>query len=89
MSDQSTVTTASYRELREHLADYLRRAQAGEEIIVTNRGVEVARLGPPTPVRRRLGLLTGEIWTAPDFDETPADIIAAMEGDDEEEVSHR
>jgi hypothetical protein len=28
-----------------------------------------------------LGGLAGKIWIADDFDETPADIIAAMEGD--------
>ncbi len=30
------------------------------------------------PQRRKLGALKGQIWMAPDFDETPADMVAAM-----------
>jgi prevent-host-death family protein len=73
------------RELRAHLADYLRRARQGAEFNVTLRGKVVARIGPPAPpAPRRLGLLKGKIRMAPDFDETPHDIIAAMEDDDPE-----
>lgn len=36
------------RELRESLATYLRRAQAGERIIVTSAGKPAAQLGPLT-----------------------------------------
>ena len=36
------------RELRESLATYLRRAQAGERIIVTSAGKPAAQLGPIT-----------------------------------------
>lgn len=38
-------------ELKAHLSDYLRRVQAGERFHVTHRGVEIAELGPPDPVR--------------------------------------
>jgi prevent-host-death family protein len=31
-------------ELRAHLSDYLDRARAGDEIVITDRGVPVARL---------------------------------------------
>jgi prevent-host-death family protein len=41
-------------ELKAHLSDYLRRTQAGERFYVTCRGVEVAELGPPDPVRETL-----------------------------------
>lgn len=72
------------RDLRQNLAAVLREAQQGGEIIVTSRGVEVARIVPPAaPQRRPVGLLKGRIRMAPDFDETPADVIAAMEGDEE------
>ena len=30
---------------------------------------------------RKPGRLAGHIWIAPDFDDTPEDIIAAFEGD--------
>ncbi len=35
------------RELGKHLSEYLRRLRAGEELVVTSRGKEVARLVPP------------------------------------------
>ncbi len=35
------------RELRQHASEWLRRAQAGERVEVTNRGRVVAVLGPP------------------------------------------
>lgn len=35
----------SVRELKNHLSAYLRRVQAGEEIVVTSRGKRIARLG--------------------------------------------
>lgn len=40
------------RELKNRLSEYLRRVQAGEEIVVTSRGKAVARLLAPR-VRRR------------------------------------
>jgi antitoxin (DNA-binding transcriptional repressor) of toxin-antitoxin stability system len=36
------------RELRQNASEWLRRAQAGERIEVTNRGHVVAILGPPS-----------------------------------------
>jgi prevent-host-death family protein len=35
------------RELKNHLSDFLRRARAGEWIVVTDRGTPVAELSPP------------------------------------------
>lgn len=78
------MESVNFREFRKNLSGYLRQARQGGEIIVTSRGEEVARLVPPAKVerkRRQLGTLQGRIWIAEDFDETPADIIAAMEGD--------
>lgn len=50
------------RELRAHLSQYVRRAQGGEEIVVTDRGLPVARLLPASGERAldrliRLGLV--------------------------------
>jgi prevent-host-death family protein len=36
----------SVREMKNNLSKYLKRAQAGEEVIITDRGRPVARLGP-------------------------------------------
>ncbi len=76
-------TTVNFRDLRQNLAGFLRQARQGTEIIVTSRGEEVARIVPPSkPQRRPVGLLKGRIHMAPDFNETPLDIIEAMEGDE-------
>jgi prevent-host-death family protein len=38
--------TAAVAELKAHLSRYLRRVKAGEEILITERGVPVARIVP-------------------------------------------
>lgn len=40
----------SVRELKNRLSEYLRRAQAGEEVVVTSHGKAVGRLVGPPPV---------------------------------------
>lgn len=39
------------RELKAHLSEYLRRAVAGEDVVVTLRGKPVVRLAPVTAVK--------------------------------------
>jgi len=83
------METVNFREFRKNLSGYLRQARQGEEIVVTSRGEAVARLVPPAEPerkRRQPGGLAGRIWIADDFDETPPDIIAAMEGDLESDL---
>ena len=36
------------RDLKSKLSEYLHRAEAGEEVVITSRGRPVARLGPVT-----------------------------------------
>jgi prevent-host-death family protein len=36
------------RELRNHLSDYLDKVQAGDEVVVTDRGAAVAKIVPVT-----------------------------------------
>ncbi|MET0921117.1 MAG: type II toxin-antitoxin system prevent-host-death family antitoxin [Acidimicrobiia bacterium] len=67
------------RELRNHLSKYLERVEAGEEVVVTDRGRAVARMVPlsgertidrliasglVTPARTRKGALPSPIVTA-------------------------
>lgn len=47
----------SVRDLKGRLSEYLRRVAAGEELIVTSHGKEVARLLPP---RKRTGSASTE-----------------------------
>jgi prevent-host-death family protein len=68
-------------EAKTNLSKLLERVSAGEEITITRRGEEVARL---VPVRRggarRLGIDRGR-WAVPDdFDAPlPDDVLAAFE----------
>ena len=39
-----------------------------------------------SPPQRKIGQIEGQIWIAPDFDETPEDIILAFEGAFEDEL---
>ncbi len=70
-------------EAKTHLSKLLDRAANGEEIVLGKSGKPLARLVPYGEPRqpRKPGRLAGRIWIAPDFDETPEDIIAAFEGD--------
>lgn len=43
------MTAVGIRELKAHLAEYIRRAQRGESIVITDRGKAVARLEPQRP----------------------------------------
>ena len=49
---------ASVREVRDNLRAFLERAEAGEEIVVMNRGREVARIVPPQREPQRFPDLT-------------------------------
>lgn len=80
-----STRTVQVREFRDGLAGFLREVEQGAEIVVMARNRPVARLVPPALTGRRpLGLMRGRIRIAPDFDDTPADVIAAMEGDAEQ-----
>jgi prevent-host-death family protein len=60
-------------------SELLDRVAAGEHVTIRRRNRIVARLVPP-PSRRQPGRLRGKVWIAPDFDETPENIIEMMEG---------
>ena len=74
----------NFREFRTNLSTYLREAHDGAEIVVTSHGKEVARVVPPDPIGQQrgklFGMFKGRLQMAPDFDETPADLIEEMEG---------
>lgn len=41
------ATSVGIRELKDHLSKYVRQAEAGEVVLVTDRGKVVAELAPP------------------------------------------
>ena len=51
------MKTVMIAELKNRLSLYLRRAQGGEEILVTDRKTPIARLMPLRPEREKLGIL--------------------------------
>ena len=68
-------------EAKTQLSRLLERVQAGEEIVITRRGEEVARLVPArSDGKRHLGVDRGR-WTVPeDFDAPlPDDVLASFE----------
>ncbi len=64
------------------LPKLLDRVASGDEIVLLKAGTPLARLVPYGPPQRprQPGRLAGKIWIAPDFDETPEEIIASFEG---------
>jgi antitoxin (DNA-binding transcriptional repressor) of toxin-antitoxin stability system len=73
-SHRRKATSISARELRSRLSEYLRRATAGEEVVVTSRGKAVAR------ARRRAASTQAELiarfrdlpWVRPGSGKKPA-----------------
>lgn len=60
----------SIHEAKTNLSKLIRRAEAGEEIVIRRGSVPVARLLPiEKRVRRQAGFLRGRIWIAEDFDD--------------------
>jgi prevent-host-death family protein len=69
----------SVRELKSRLSEYLRKVAAGEEVVVTSHGKEVARLVPPRSRRRAASTEAKLIarfrslpWVRPGSGEKPA-----------------
>jgi prevent-host-death family protein len=68
-------------EAKTHLSRLVDRAAAGEEVIIGRAGKPVAKLVAYTPPveRRTMGAMRGQIWIAPDFDETDEEVIELFE----------
>lgn len=68
-------------EAKTHLSRLLERVAAGEEIAITRRGEEVARLVPsPGGATRQFGLDRGRLEIPESFDAPlPDDVLAAFE----------
>lgn len=69
-------------EAKTQLAKLGELAWQGEAVVITREGEPYLRLAPFRGVAgpRRPGDWKGRIWVAPDFDETPQDVIDAFEG---------
>jgi prevent-host-death family protein len=68
-------------EAKTHFSRLVERVEAGEEIVIARGGRPVARL-VPLAVRtqaRQPGLWRGLVRIAPDFDDTPVELLDAFE----------
>jgi len=54
------MSTVGVGELRQNLSKYLRRVEAGERLVVTDRNRPVAELGPPSSTGEALDRLIAE-----------------------------
>jgi prevent-host-death family protein len=76
------MTRVGMHQAKTHLSELVKRAEAGEEVVIERRGKPVARLVPVPEEKRTFdsvrGALKGQIWIADDFDELPDDIAEAF-----------
>ncbi len=75
------MVVVNMHEAKTNLSKLVKRAAAGEEIIVARAGEPVAKIvayTPPPKKPRVPGSMKGKIWIAPDFDELPAEIAEAF-----------
>jgi prevent-host-death family protein len=82
------MDTVNLPEAEANLPRLVERAAAGEEIIIAKAGRPIARLVPLAQVvprakrttPRPLGLLAGQVWIGPDFDDPlPDEILRGFE----------
>ncbi len=74
------------REFRGNMTGFLRQVRHGASFLITSHDEVVAEIHPPSTAkrpRRQPGALRGRIRMAADFDTLPADLLAAMEGEEE------
>ena len=77
------MKTVNVHQAKSQLSRLLRAVATGEEIIIANRGVPVARLSPAAKEgpKRKLGDMAGQIWIADDFDAPlSGDLLGFFEG---------
>ena len=69
------MSQVNVAEAKSHLSDLLRKALRGEEVVIARDGKPLVRLVPVDrpSLARQPGSARGEVWIAPDFDETPGD----------------
>jgi prevent-host-death family protein len=71
--------TPNISEAKAELSELIAVLRQGDEVILAESGKPVAKIVPYGGVRqcRIPGLMKGEIWMAPDFDELPDDMAEA------------
>lgn len=70
-------------EAKTRLSELVRKAEAGDEVVITRRGEPVVRLAPVGKKKQFdyesiRGVWRGKVWMADDFDELPDDMAEAF-----------
>lgn len=76
------MATVSIQEAQATLADLIHRLNPGEQVVITEIELPVAKLlvsGPEVQWPCKAGSAKGKIWMAPDFDEPLEDFVEYME----------
>jgi prevent-host-death family protein len=76
------MRTVNMQEAKTHLSRLVDQAAAGEEINIAKAGKPYVRLVSclPETTPRTLGGWEGKVRIAPDFDDTPDDVVRLFEG---------
>ncbi len=76
--------TVNMHEAKTKLSLLVNKALLGEDIVIAKAGTPLVKLVPVSIDERPrvLGGYENQIWIAPDFDETPDEVISAFEGED-------
>jgi prevent-host-death family protein len=80
------MSFVNMHQAKSQLSKLVERALRGEDVVLARAGKPLVRLVPVEPQQlppRRPGMWKGQVWMAPDFDETPEDIIRAFEGEED------
>jgi prevent-host-death family protein len=74
------MTLVTITEAKANLSKLIAMVERGEEVIIGRAGKPVATLASFQPAKKpvKLGLLKGQIWIAPDFDEWPDEEARAL-----------
>jgi prevent-host-death family protein len=75
-------STVNMHEAKTTLSRLVKRALAGEEVVIAKDGKPLVKLVPirVPEASHQPGRLRGRLRMAPDFDRTPEDVIDAFEG---------
>jgi prevent-host-death family protein len=84
MTYNKVMIRANINEIKAHFSSYVKKARAGEVVVVCERNVPVAELRPikveEEPKKRELGFMKGTIWIADDaFDPMSDEELALWE----------
>jgi prevent-host-death family protein len=70
------MPTFNIADAKSHFSELVQRVLIGEEVVIAKDNKPVVKLVPirPSGKPRKPGSAVGQVWMAPDFDATPADL---------------